>query len=212
MKNMMFKNRIDGGEQLAKLLKKYQGEDAVIFALPRGGVVTGKVISRELNLPMGLLIVRKIGAPFNPEYAIAAVSESGLVTKNQDEVDNVNPDWFKTAVADQMYEINRRRRVYWGNRKPIEIENKIVIIVDDGIATGLSIMAAINEIKKKKPKKIVVAVPVAPQETALKMEKEVGEFISVYIPDYYEGAVGDYYEDFGQVEDKDVVKILNNQE
>lgn len=213
MDGMTFKNRTEAGRKLAKLLGKYKGhEEAVVLALPRGGVVTAKVIAKELMLPLGLIIVRKIGAPSNPEYAIAVVSESGEIIKNGNEVEDVDKTWFKEETEKELNEAKRRREKYWGNKEPIEIKNKIAIIIDDGIATGLTMLSAIKEVQLQKPKKIVVAVPVSPKDVSSAIKKEVDEFATVLDEEYYRGAVGDYYDDFPQVEDEEVIKILNDPE
>lgn len=212
MKETIFKNRIESGKKLAKLLKKYHSQEAVVLGLPRGGVITAKEVAKELMLPLGLTIVRKIGAPFNPEYAIAVISESGEIMKNEEEIKNINPEWFKTEAEKELSEAKRRREKYWGNKKPLEIKNKIAIIVDDGVATGLTIFSAINEVKKQKPKKIVVAVPVCPKDTAIKIQQEVDELISILTPEYFAGAVGNYYKDFSQVEDEEAIEAINDPE
>lgn len=202
----IYHDRKEAGEKLAEVLRRYRNsKETVVLALPRGGVITAKVVADELNLPLGLLIVRKIGAPFNPEYAIAAVSESGEIIKNPKEMQETDSKWFKEEVNRQLQEAKRRRKKYWGSKKPIDLKNKIVIIVDDGIATGLTMLSAINEIKIQKPKKIVVAVPVCPKDTAEEIEKKVDELVSVLTPDFFAGAVGDYYQNFPQITDEEVI-------
>lgn len=191
---------------MAKLLGKYKNDkEAMIMALPRGGVITAKIIAEELNLPLGLLIVRKIGHPYNPEFAIAVVSEHGEIIRDEEEMKNVDQKWFENEVRAQLDEAKRRRETYWGKKKPIDLKNKIIIIVDDGIATGLTMLSAIKEAKIQKPKKIVVAVPVCPRDTAEKIKSEVNGLISVLIPEFFSGAVGDYYETFPQITDEEVI-------
>lgn len=209
MDELRFRDRQDAGVRLSQLLTRYTNTNAVVLAIPRGGVVTAKVVSDRLNLPLGLLIVRKIGSSFNPEYAIASVSESGILIKNEEEVGTVNEEWFRDAINEQLVEVKRRREKYWGNRGDIELKNKVVIIIDDGLATGLTMRAAIQEVKSRNPSKIIVAVPISPSDVADKLKPEVDEFIACSIPDFFEGAVGSYYDQFPQVEDEEVITILN---
>ena len=168
----------------------------------------GAEIAKTLRAPLDLVIPRKIGHPFSPEYAIAAVTEHGDCVKNEDEVKRVDAKWFARAVEEEVQEAKRRRRVYCGNRAMISPTRKTAIIVDDGIATGLTMRAAIADIKKQNPAKIIIAVPVAPKETAEEMRKDVDDFVAVDIPESYLGAVGAYYEEFPQVEDEEVIKML----
>lgn len=202
----IYHDRKEAGRKLTKALQKFKNnKEVVIMALPRGGVITAKVVAEELNLPLGLLIVRKIGHPYNPEFAIAVVSEHGEIIRDEEEMKSVDQKWFESEVRAQLDEAKRRRETYWGKKKPIDLKDKIVIIVDDGIATGLTMLSAIKEAKIQKPKKIVVAVPVCPRDTAEKIKGEVGELISVLIPEFFAGAVGDYYETFPQITDKEVI-------
>lgn len=208
MSNTHFENREDGGRQLSLLLKNYKNTNSVVLGIPRGGVVTAKVIAENLELPLGLIVVRKIGHPSNPEYAIGAISESGLVVANEIETSTVDPMWLNEESANQLREAKRRREKYWGTKKTLELKDKNVILVDDGLATGLTMLAAIKETKSKKPAKVIVAVPVSPKDTFEKIKKEVDEFVVVDLPEFFEGAVGSYYDDFPQVEDEEVISIL----
>ncbi|MBU1092134.1 phosphoribosyl transferase [Patescibacteria group bacterium] len=203
-----FTNRVEAGQKLAELLEKYRDADAVVLALPRGGVIPARAVAKALNLPLGIIVVRKIGHPQNPEYAIAAVSESNQVVKNEIEVSGVDPIWFGTETLRQLKEAQRRRHNYWGDRPPIDLEGKIVIIVDDGLATGLTMMAAIAEAKSHQPKKIVVAVPVAASDTAEQIRSQTDEFVAVSVPDPFMGGVGLYYREFPQVSDAEVIVAL----
>ena len=205
---MIFEDRVSAGKKLAQKLKEYRGKDAIVFALPRGGVVTGAEIAKELDLPLEILIVRKIGHPYNPEYAIGAVNERGHIINKDIDVSGIDPIWLSEEIKRAKALIADRRRKYLHERAPLSSKNKIAIIVDDGIATGSTMLAAIRAIKEQKPKKIVVAVPVSPKDTADMIEYDADEFVSLFIPDNFIGAVGEYYEKFDQVEDRDVVKIL----
>ena len=207
---MRFRDRTDAGIRLANALAKYQGEDLIIYALPRGGVPLGVEIAKRLNAPLDLLITKKIGHPRNPEYAIGAITEDGDPVCNQEEVEWVDRQWLEEETARMRLEIKRRREKYFGEIVQHPIEGKTVIIVDDGIATGYTMFASINEIKKRKPGKIVVAIPVTPEDIANKLRAIVDDLVSVQIDPFYLGAVGAYYDDFSQVEDEEVIALLKS--
>ena len=191
-------------------LKQYEGLDAVIYALPRGGVVIGAEIARNLNLPLDLVLVRKIGHPYNPEFAIGAVSESGQIVGDVLIPDRVDPEWLSQELERLKKEIARRRQLYHKGRPSIPAKNKIAIIVDDGIATGSTMLAAIKEIETQSPKKIVVAVPVSPPDIADVIRRGANEVIILLNPDQFAGSVGAYYINFDQVTDEEVVKIMEH--
>ncbi|NCD07889.1 MAG: phosphoribosyltransferase [Negativicutes bacterium] len=207
---MRFRDRTDAGIRLANALAKYQSEDLIIYALPRGGVPLGVEIAKRLNAPLDLLITKKIGHPRNPEYAIGAITEDGDPVCNQEEVEWVDRQWLEEETARLRLEIKRRREKYFGEIVQHPIEGKTVIIVDDGIATGYTMFASINEIKKRKPSKIVVAIPVTPEDIANKLRAIVDDLVSVQIDPFYLGAVGAYYDDFSQVEDEEVIALLKS--
>jgi putative phosphoribosyl transferase len=207
---IVFRNRLEAGKRLAVLLRKYRDKDPLVYALPRGGVPVAKEIARELHCPLDLLIIRKIGHPFNPEYAIGAVSEEGHLVVNERELETINKIWFEAELAKQTREAKRRRELYLRDKLPIDPTGKTAIIVDDGIATGSTMLAGIKQLKLQEPEKIVVAVPVAPLNTAQLMEKEVDEFVAVSIPEYFMGAIGYYYEDFAQLSDEEVIALLQD--
>lgn len=211
---MEFMNRQEAGRLLAQLLKRYKGEKVVVFALPRGGVVTASEIAKELHAPLDLLLAHKIGHPYQPEYAIAALSEGGYVMENPSEVQQVDPEWYEKAKEREMDEIQRRRKAYIRGRKSISVHEAIAILVDDGVATGLTMKAAILELKHRNPKKIIVAVPVSPKSTALELEAMVDEFVGLEVPgDWgFRGAIGAYYRDFSQTEDSEVISLLEENE
>jgi len=203
-----FLDRADAGRQLAEKLENYKGEDIIIYALPRGGVVLGYEVAKALGAPLGLVITRKIGHPHNPEYAVCAVTEDGALICSEDEKKNLDPAWLNSKVEEEKREAKRRRDVYLKNRAPLDPKGKTAVIVDDGVATGLTLRAAIRDIKQKNPKEIIVAVPVAPGDVADELKKEVDEFVALDIPNFYLGAVGAYYENFTQVEDEEVIDLL----
>lgn len=212
MSEISFKDRTEAGEKLAGFLEKYRNKEAIILALPRGGVPVAKVVAKKLILPLGLVIVRKIGHPFNSEYAVAAISENGQIIQNDEEVKDIDARWFDEESKKQLEEAKRRREKYWGGRQLIDLSGKTAIIVDDGLATGLTMRAAIKEVKNQKPKEIVVAVPVAPKDTANIIKKEVDKFIAVTIPKFFMGAVGNYYDNFPQITDEEVINIIKDPE
>lgn len=206
----MFANREDAGRQLAKKLAHYQETDAVVLALPRGGVVVGEEIARVLHFPLDIVVVRKIGHPSNPEYAICATDEKGMLLCNEEERKYVDQKWLKEEVERQRQEAARRLKVYRGNKEPLEIKEKTVIITDDGIATGLTMRLAIAAVKARKPKRVVVAVPVASSEAANGIKREVDEFIVLLPPEEFLGAVGAHYVEFDQTTDEEVIRLLKD--
>lgn len=205
---MLFKNRKDAGIKLAQALEKYKDEDAIVLALPRGGVVLGEEIANKLHAPLDILLTKKIGHPMNSEYAICAITEDGDPICNSAEVEKVDPEWLAEEIRKVRSEIKRRREMFLGGKALQPVEGKTVIIADDGIATGLTMIAAIDEIKKRKPKRLVIAIPVTPYDTAQRLMSMVDELVSLDIDPNYRGAVGAYYEDFTQVEDSEVISIL----
>jgi len=209
---LYFQDRFDAGKRLAQLLSQYKNNsEVVIYALPRGGVEVAAEIAKFLNAPLDLVFAHKIGHPYQPEYAIAALSESGQLVGSANELENVDEVWLETEKANQIEEMKRRRQVYLRNRNEISPEGKIAIIVDDGIATGLTLKAGIMDLKNRHPKKMVVAVPVAPKSTAELIRKMVDEFVAIEVPDDYAflGSVGSYYHQFNQVEDSEVIHLLS---
>ncbi len=207
---MVFKNRQEAGQKLAEKLKEFKNKkDTIILALPRGGVINAFEIAKELNLPLDLIVPRKIGAPFNEEYAIGAITESGEGIFDQQAIAslNVTKDYLDKKVAEEKKEAQRRLKTYRQNQPPLDLKNKTVIIVDDGIATGLTMRAAIKSIKEKKAKKIIVAVPVSARDSLKIIEKEADQVICIDAPLFF-GAVGAFYEDFGQTEDKEVIDLM----
>jgi predicted phosphoribosyltransferase len=203
-----FKDRIEAGRKLAEALDTYKGKEVVVYALPRGGVPIGVEVASYLEAPLDLVITRKIGHPYSPEYAVAAVSEEGEVLYNEREKRNLEPAWFEAQIKEKREEARRRRRLYLGDRKPVPVEGKIAIVVDDGIATGLTLRVSILAVKNRRPAKLVVGVPVAPPDTVERLKKEVDEVVVVHLPDYFLGAIGAYYDDFSQVSDDEVIQLM----
>jgi predicted phosphoribosyltransferase len=204
----MFLNRIDAGQKLARALTAYKGQNVVVYALPRGGIVLGAEVARYLEAPLDLIVVRKIGHPLQPEYAIGAVGEDGYVVTNPDEVATLDKRWFDRAAATELWEAKRRRRVFLQGRGPVAVKGKIAIIVDDGLATGLTMLAAIHEIRNRGPQKVVVAVPVAADEAVARLRDEVDDIVVLYVPEGLFGAIGLFYRDFEQVSDDEVIALM----
>lgn len=204
-----FKNRTDAGKCLAMKLLKYKDEDAIVIALPRGGVVVAKEVAKLLDVPLDVVIVRKIGHKENPEYAIGAVSEDGKVFLGQEAQSLVGTPWLNAEIQKQITEAKRRRKQYKPDESKPDIKDKTVIVVDDGVATGYTLMSALDSIKKGGAKKIIVGVPVAPEDTIVKLQKIVDEVVVAIRPQFFLGAIGAYYDEFDQVSDEQVTKILN---
>lgn len=193
---------------MAKALSLYRGPDTVVYALPRGGVVLGAVVARELHAPLSLLVPRKIGHPENPEFAIAAVGEDGELIGSQ-ALHYVDQGWLRQEAERQTLEAQRRKKVFLKDQKQLNPQNKVCLIVDDGLATGLTMRAAVAGLRKQKAGKIVVAVPVGPADTVQILLKEADECICLYTPKDFRGSIGYYYQNFAQVEDAEVVSIMD---
>ncbi|HEX7045813.1 MAG TPA: phosphoribosyltransferase family protein [Burkholderiales bacterium] len=210
---MRFKDRTDAGRQLAELLAgRYADIDGIVYALPRGGVVLGVEIARRLGLPLDLIIARKIGHPHNPEYAIGAVTEQGELVMNPREIESVRREWLAREIENERREAERRHAVYLGGRTPLSAAGRTAILVDDGVATGLTMQAAIRAVQRQNPARVVVAVPVVPADTAARLEREVDEVVALDVATDYFGAVGAYYDDFPQVTDSEVIGLLRTME
>jgi putative phosphoribosyl transferase len=207
----MFKDRRDAGIQLAERLTHYKDKDnLLVLALPRGGVVPGFEVAKALNAPLDVLIVRKIGFPGQPEFAIGAVAETGAVSMNRSIVEryNVSGDYIEEETARKKEEIARRVEMYRGGRSIEKLGGRTVILVDDGVATGATMKAGIAALKKEKIDKLVIALPVAPPSTADELGNMADEVICLETPEDF-AAVGGYYYDFTQVTDDEVVAMLN---
>lgn len=206
----MFTNRTEAGEKLAKKLEYLRGKDAIVLALPRGGVVVGYEISHALSLPLDIIATRKIGHPSNPEYAIGAVDENGTAVFNNAEISSVNERWLEEELKKQKDEARRRTKMYRKGKKHLTLTGKTVIITDDGIATGFTMRLAVKVVKKENPEKIIVAVPVAPTDSINEIKNEgADEVILLEPPEEFSGSVGAHYQEFEQVEDEEVINLLN---
>ena len=207
----MFADREEAGRQLAEQLSQYHGKDALVLALPRGGVVLGAVIARVLSLPLDIIAVRKIGHPSAPEFALGAVDEEGTRILNEEEAMMVDPSWLASETAREMKEAKRRSRVYRSGKAHANMSGKTAIIVDDGVATGLTMRLAVKVAKAQKPKRVIVATPVSSSEAAAEILEEADELVVLEPPEEFLGAVGAHYIRFEQVEDAEVIRLLKQQ-
>jgi predicted phosphoribosyltransferase len=205
----MFINRTDAGIKLGGALTSFKGQPVVVYALPRGGVVLGAEVARALDAPLDLIVVRKIGHPESPEYAIGAVTEDGDIVLNPDEAQSLDPDWITAAAEAELREARRRRAVFLQGISRVSAAGKVAILVDDGLATGLTMEAAIRQLRKRHPHKVVVAVPVAAGETVERLRPKVDSMVVLQTPPML-GAIGAFYQNFDQVSDEDVVALMKS--
>lgn len=205
---MKFKNRIDAANQLAEKLNKYKNTDAIILAIPRGGVPIGHDIAKKLNLPMDLVLSKKIGHPLHKEFAIGAVTLNCIVLS--DDASQVSKEYILEETENIRKQLRKRYEDYYGKKTPMELKGKLLIIVDDGIATGNTILSTIQMLHSEKPKEIIVAIPVAPRSTLEKLQNNtfVDKVICLYAPTNFR-AVGQFYRNFDQVNDLKVKELLS---
>ena len=201
----MFKDRYDAANQLLQSLEKYKNNlDVVIVAIPRGALQIGSVLSKNLKVPLDVVLIKKIGAPGMQELAIGAVSLQGRYI---DPTFPVDADYIEQETKNIKQKLHERYKNYYKNRKPIALKNKIVILTDDGVATGQTILAAIELIKQQKPKKIIVAVPVGARDTIEQLQKSVDEVVCLLVPEFFY-AIGQFYQHFPQVEDEEACLLF----
>jgi putative phosphoribosyl transferase len=207
----MFKDRKDAGIKLAEKLKDFAGRDVLVLALPRGGVVTGVAVANQLKVPLDVFIVRKIGHPMQPELAAGAISETGSIVYNEEVVASVGitREYLRGEAARQRDEIARRVQMYRGGQKLVSLKGKTIILVDDGVATGATMKTAIESLRREQVGKLIVAVPVAPSDTAAILRKIADIFVCLEVPDDFM-AVGSYYAEFRQIMDAEVVALLGD--
>ena len=211
--NRLFKDRVDAARKLVPALEKYKdNKDAILLAIPRGALQLGAVLRDELKIPLDIVVTKKIGAPGNEEYAIGSVAPDGSVDVNEDAVSmyGIPESYIQDEAQRLKHVIKRRYEEYRGSSELPDLKGKIVIVVDDGIATGFTTRAAVRYIRSQKPKKIVLAVPVAARDAYEKLKSEVDEMICLETPENFY-AVGQFYEIFPQVEDGEAKKLLGMQ-
>jgi predicted phosphoribosyltransferase len=210
METKRFRDRTEAGRLLAERLRKYTGrDDVVVLALPRGGVPVGYEVAKALEAPLGVFLVRKVGVPGHEELAMGAIASGGLLVLDERLVRNLGLDQsqLERAVAAEARELERRAAAYEGDREPPQLEGKAVILVDDGLATGATMRAAALAVRALNPARVVVAVPVASEETCREFEDVVDEIICEVTPSPFQ-AVGLWYDDFSQTSDEEVRELL----
>ena len=201
----MFKDRIEAGVLLAAKLKKYRNDTGVILAVPRGGVPVAYAVARELGFPIDVVLTKKVGHPMNKEYAIGAASLTDYFIIPHEKVSEQYIDQELKNIRIRLREMYKR---FMGDKEPEKLEGKTVIVIDDGIATGNTILGTVHVLRKSNPRKIIIGVPVASDSAVRKLSKEVDEIVTVLIPEEFYG-VGAFYEDFEEVSDEEVMFYLD---
>jgi putative phosphoribosyl transferase len=205
----MFKDRKEAGELLAKAVAKLGLSNVIVLGIPRGGVPVAEEVASALGAQLDLVITRKIGAPSNPEFAIGAVTQDGEPIIDEETIRSygISKEYLHKEAKHQAEEVRERMRKYRGNSPYPDLRGKTVVIVDDGIATGNTTRAAIRSVKRKNPSAIILATPVAPYDTLQQLETEVDRVVCLDTPEVFY-AIGEFYENFNQVEDDEVREIL----
>jgi len=207
---MLFRDRADAGRHLLSRLGAYHGRpDVVVLGLPRGGIPVGYEVARGLGAPLDVFVVRKLGVPGQEELAMGAIATGGVRVVNRDVVDalHIAPDVLDRAAAQELRELERRERSYRGDRPEPKVEGRTVILVDDGLATGSTMRAAVQALRQQRPARIVVAVPVAAFATCEELRREVDDVVCFATPEPFM-AVGRFYDDFSQTTDEEVHDLL----
>ena len=207
---MMFRDRLEAGERLAEVLSDYRGERVAVIAIPRGGVEVGYVIAERFDSPLEVTVPRKIGSPMDPELAVGAVAEDGTIYVEEDVVKmlGVREDWIRVEAERELQEVRRRLELYRGGKPLPELRGYVVLLVDDGIATGATIIATARFLRKLNPKSLVIAAPVAPPEVLPKLSREADDVRCVETPTPF-FAIGQFYQDFSQLDDSKVIEYLS---
>jgi predicted phosphoribosyltransferase len=214
MNGARFRDRFEAGRRLAAALKHYQGRpNLLVLALPRGGVPVAYELAKALHAPLDLMLVRKLGVPGHEELAMGAIASGGIRVISEDVVRalGISDRAIATIAAHEEHELKRRERAYRGDRPPPQVQGKTVILVDDGLATGSTMRAAVAALKAQQPERLVVAVPVAAPETCEALRKEVDEVVCALAPEPFL-AVGQWYQDFSQITDDEVRELLHRAE
>jgi putative phosphoribosyl transferase len=208
-RNSRFADRRDAGRQLAERLTPLAAEDPVVVALPRGGVPVAREVAKALGAPLEILAVRKLGAPHNPEYGIGAVAEDGtrVIDSEAVAVLGLSGGVVDSLIDRETEELRRRVAAYRGDRSALDLEGRTVIVVDDGVATGVTDTAALRAVRRRRPGRTILAVPVCPPDSAARLRDEADEVVCLAMPPLLYG-VGQWYRDFSQVSDEEVVTAL----
>jgi len=201
-------NRAEAALMLADRLEKYRGEKGVVLAIPRGGVPVAAPIARRLGMPLEVTLSKKIGHPLNPEFAIGSVSLDSVTV---DERADVPPEYIEAEIQRVRENLRHKYKLFMGDRKPVDLKDRVVVIVDDGIATGKTLDATVELVKKQQPRKIVIAVPVAPFSAIDYFRQKVDEVVCLLVPPFFE-AVGQFYEEFTQTNDDEVIALMQEAE
>ncbi|HEX6171625.1 MAG TPA: phosphoribosyltransferase family protein [Chitinophagaceae bacterium] len=201
----MFRDRLEAGMLLAAKLKKYKNDTGIVLAVPRGGVPVAYAVARELDFPIEIVLTKKIGHPANKEYAIGAASLNDYFIVPHE---NISEEYIAKELIVIRKRLKEMYKKFMGDREPESLEGKTIIVIDDGIATGNTLLGTVNVLRKSKPAKIIIAAPVASESAVDKLSTEVDEVITVLIPEIFYG-VGAFYEDFRQVTDEEVMFYLD---
>ncbi|WP_433770151.1 phosphoribosyltransferase [Pseudomonas putida] len=210
LSHSILQDRPDAGRRLVELLQHYaHRSDVILLALPRGGVPVAYEVATALGVRLDLMLVRKLGVPSRPEYAMGAIASGGVQIRNEEalRMHPIDKAGFDAVVARESQELLRREQVYRGSRAPLQLKEQVVILIDDGLATGASMRAAIRAVRAQAPSRIVVAVPVAPVETAEALRGEVDELVCPLYPEWFT-SIGHWYVDFSQTSDREVIDLL----
>lgn len=210
MSRSLFRDRAEAGRKLATALMEFKGKDIVVLGIPRGGVVVADEVARALGAPLDIVVTRKIEAPGEPEYALGAVTQEGEVIIDRQAAESLgaSQEYLDSQIRQKKAEVHDRMIKFRGDAPYPSIEGKLVIIVDDGIATGSSVAAAVMSVKKRKPKEIVVAVPVAPKDAVETLTGDGTRVVCLQNPGPFL-AIGEFYASFDQVRDEEVSRILD---
>jgi predicted phosphoribosyltransferase len=205
---MMFSDRVEAGKKLAEALDHLAGEEVVVLGVPRGGVEVAAEVAGQHDWPLDVVVPRKVGAPFNPELGLGAIAPGvRVLDERMLQTLGVSEEYLEDEISKQEGEILRRTEAYRRGKAPVELAGKTVVIVDDGIATGGTAIAAVRWAKAQRTKRVILAVPVAPREAVAKLSKEADEVVCLATPEPF-FAVGQWYGDFPQVSDQQVVQLL----
>jgi putative phosphoribosyl transferase len=208
---MIFANRAEAGRELAWSLKKYANrEDVIVLGAPRGGVPVAFEVATSLGVPLDVFVLRKLGVPGHKEFAFGAIASGGVRILNRETIEGLGITGLdiERVTQRERLELERREAAYRGTRPPLDVSGRIVILIDDGIATGSSVRAAIRALRQMNPAVLVVATPVAPRSTCNRLRPEVDELVCLEMPEPFYG-VGQFYDDFSEVSDREVTDLLD---